>query len=193
MRKLFRKNMPLPEEQLDTIKPEDLKSKLEKPALNTKILIFGIPIFMVQLVVVYFVTANILMKKFESSALVKNPGTDSNSSQINPVSNVPAADYGKFIYSIDDIIVNPADTDGKRLLLTSVGLDVAKVEMENDIKTREPMVKDAIISTLSSKSIDQLDDSAYRDTMKTEIIGKLKKLIPSVAINNIYFSKYIIQ
>ena len=193
MRKLFRKNMPLPEEQLDTIKPEDLKSKLEKPALNTKILIFGIPIFMVQLVVVYFVTANILMKKFESSAQVKNPSTDSNITQVNPVNNVPSADYGKFIYSIDDIIVNPADTDGKRLLLTSVGLDVAKVEMENDIKTREPMVKDAIISTLSSKSIDQLDDSAYRDTMKTEIIGKLKKLIPSVAINNIYFSKYIIQ
>jgi len=29
--------------------------------------------------------------------------------------------------------------------------------------------------------------------MKTEIISKLHSLIPSIAINNIYFSKYIIQ
>ncbi len=193
MRKLFRKNMPLQEEQLDTLKPEDLKPKLEKPAFNAKILIFGIPVFMVQLVVVYFVTANILMKRFESNAQVKNANVSSDSGQINSTNNDSAVDYGKYIYSIDDIIVNPADTDGKRLLLTSVGLDVAKPEMETDIKTREPMVKDAIISTLSSKSIDQLDDTAYRDTMKTEIIKDLKRLMPTVSINNVYFSKYIIQ
>ncbi len=185
--------MPLQEEQLDTIKPEDIKPSPEKPAFNSKILIFGLPVFIVQLVVVYFVTANILMKKFESNAQVKTTGTASDSGQVNTTNNTPAVDYGKYIYSIDDIIVNPADTDGKRLLLTSVGLDVAKQEMENDIKTREPMVKDAIISTLSSKSIDQLDDSAYRDTMKTQIITELKRLMPNVAINNIYFSKYIIQ
>lgn len=116
MRKLFRKNMPLQEEQLDTLKPEDLKPKLEKPAFNAKILIFGIPVFMVQLVVVYFVTANILMKRFESNAQVKNANVSSDSGQINSTNNDSAVDYGKYIYSIDDIIVNPADTDGKRLL-----------------------------------------------------------------------------
>ncbi len=185
--------MPLQEEQLDTIKPEDIKPKEEKPGFNSKILIFGIPVFIVQLVIVYFVTANILMKRFESNVQSKSAGSEPAAAQASQASTTPAVDYGKYIYSIDDIIVNPADTDGKRLLLTSVGLDVAKAEMENEIKTREPMVKDAIISTLSSKSIDQLDDSAYRDTMKTEIIGKLKRLIPMVAINNLYFSKYIIQ
>jgi len=100
---------------------------------------------------------------------------------------------GKFIYSIDDIIVNPADTDGKRLLLTSVGFDLPKIEMENELKTREAMVKDAVISTLSSKDISQLDNIAYRDTLKMEITGRLKKSIPDVTINNIYFSKYILQ
>ncbi len=185
--------MPLQEEQLDAIKPEELKPKEEKTGFNSKVLLFGIPIFMVQLVAVYFVTANILMKRFESSAKIKNEGSVSASSQDNSVKNIPAVDYGTYIFSIDDIIVNPADTDGKRLLLTSVGLDLAKSEMQSEIKTREPMVKDAIISTLSSKSISQLDDIAYRDTMKTEIISKLKRLIPSVAINNVYFSKYIIQ
>ncbi len=185
--------MPLQEEQLDTIKPEELKPKVEKPGFNAKVLLFGIPIFMVQLVAVYFVTANILMKKFESSAKIKNSNEGSPNAQVNTSNTVSAVDYGKYIFSINDIIVNPADTDGKRLLLTSVGLDLANENMQSVVKTREPMVKDAIISTLSSKSIDQLDDIAYRDTMKTEIITKLKRLIPSVGINNVYFSKYIIQ
>lgn len=185
--------MPLPEEHLDDIKPEDIKPKLEKSAVNTKILIFGIPIFIFQLIVVYFVTANILIKRLEPKASTPPNNNNTASVQVNqPVNNTPV-EYGKYIYSIDDIIVNPAETDGKRLLLTSVGIDLGKLEMENDLKSREPMVKDVIISTLASKSIDQLDNTAYRDTLKLEIASGLKKLIPSVAINNVYFSKYILQ
>ena len=55
------------------------------------------------------------------------------------------------------------------------------------------MVKDVVITTLSSKDITELANTAYRDTLKMEISGKLKKLIPDVTINNVYFSKYIIQ
>ncbi|MHB1687323.1 MAG: flagellar basal body-associated FliL family protein [Ignavibacteriaceae bacterium] len=183
--------MALPEESLDNIKPEDIKVTPEKSSVNLKILLIGIPIFIIQLIAVYFITANILMKKLEGQTVAVNKDTvksvQASNTQNNPV------DLGKFIYSIDDIIVNPADTDGKRLLLTSVGFDLPKVEMENEMKSREAMVKDAVISTLSSKDIVKLDDTAYRDTLKMEITGKLKKLIPGVTINNVYFSKYILQ
>ncbi|MCL5030702.1 MAG: flagellar basal body-associated FliL family protein [Bacteroidetes bacterium] len=186
--------MPLPDEQLEEIKTEDIKPKPGISAVNTKVLIFGIPIFIFQLIVVYFVTANILMKRLESRASTPpNNTTNTTAVPVNQPVNTQPVEYGKYIYSIDDLIVNPADTDGKRLLLTSVGIDLGKLEMENDLKSREPMVKDVIISTLASKSIDQLDNTAYRDTLKIEISSKLKKLIPSVSINNIYFSKYIIQ
>ena len=102
-------------------------------------------------------------------------------------------ELGKFIYTIEDIIVNPADTDGKRLLLTSVGLDVPQQTMEEELKTREAMVKDVIISTLSSKTIPELNNTAYRDTLKEAISHKVTTLIPAVKVNNVYFSKYIIQ
>ena len=184
--------MPLPEETLDEIKPDELKLKPGKSVINSKVLMFGIPIFIAQLVIVYFVTANILMKKIET----QNTGAVKDSVKTvqasTPVSQ-PPAELGKFIYSIDDIIVNPADTDGKRLLLTSVGFDLPKADMQNELKTREAMVKDVVISTLSGENIEKLSDTAYRDTLKMAIAGKLKKLIPDVAINNVYFSKYIIQ
>ncbi len=180
--------MALPDESLDNIKPQEIKAVAEKSSINTKILIIGIPVFIIQLIVIYFITANILVKKIESNTL---PASNVKAAPVNNVK--PAVDLGKFIYNLDDIIINPADTDGKRLLLVSIGFDVPKVEIENDLKTRDAMLKDVIISTLSSKSIDQLDNSAYRDTLKMEISSKLKKMIPEDAINNIYFSKYILQ
>ncbi len=184
--------MPLPEENLDNKKIEEIKPAAPKSSVNTKVLIFGIPVFILQLIVVYFVTANILIKKIEArnttgkNDTAKAVQTSSGNTNQQPV-------LGKFIYSIDDIIVNPADTDGKRLLLTSVGFDLPKAEMETELKSREAMVKDVVITTLSSKDISQLINTAYRDSLKIEITGQLKKMIPDVTINNVYFRKYIIQ
>ncbi len=184
--------MPLPDEQIDNTKSEGVPVKPAKSGLNMKIFIFGIPVFMVQLVAVYFITANILMKKFESRAAVG--GRDSTVvGQADSSHKKNKVELGKFIFPVDDIIVNPAGTDGKRLLLTSLGIDLRAANMMEELKTREALVKDVIISTLSSKNVDQLNNTDYRDTLKTEIAGQLTKLIPNVGINTVYFSKYIIQ
>jgi flagellar protein FliL len=173
------------EETLEAIKTDGAGAAPKKSSFSIKLVIFGIPIFIVQLAAVYFVTANILLKKFENH---------NNSAASVKTDTVQAAtELGKNIYPLDDIIVNPADTDGKRLLLASIGIDLGKAEMQNEVKAREVMVKDIIISTLASKNIGQLNDIAYRDTIKTEITTKMKKSIPSITINSIYFSKFIIQ
>ena len=184
--------MPIPEEISEEKKIEEMKPPAAKSAFNTKILLFGIPIFILQLILVYFVTANILIKKIESQDGL-TPGKNTKGIEVKNAKEKTPVELGKYIYSISDLIVNPADTDGKRLLLTTVGFDIPKAEMETELKTREAMVKDVVITTLSSKDITELANTAYRDTLKMEISGKLKKLIPDVTINNVYFSKYIIQ
>ena len=102
-------------------------------------------------------------------------------------------ELGKFVFLIDDIIVNPSDTDGKRLLLASIGLDLQSEEAKVELKSKEVIVKDVIITTLSSKTWSQLNESTYKDTLKYEISSKLQKLIPNVKINTVYLSKYITQ
>ncbi len=183
--------MPIPEDKLENKKADDTKPAAPKKGLNSKVLLIGVPIFILELIIVYFVTANILLKKIESRDL--KSGNKPKGKQVKNVKENSSVELGKYIYSIKDIIVNPADTDGKRLLLTSVGFDVPKSTMEEELKTRVAMVKDAVISTLSSKDISQLINITYRDSLKSEIAGKLKKLIPEIKINKVYFSKYIIQ
>ncbi len=184
--------MPLPDEQIDSKKTEEIKAKPEKSGINTKIFIFGIPVFMIQLVAVYFITANILMKRFESRAAIGKDSTQAG--QTADTSNKKTkVELGRYIFPVDDVIVNPAGTDGKRLLLTSVGIDLRSDKMMTELKSREALVKDVIISTLSSKDVDQLNNTMYRDSLKTEIADQLTRMVPDIGINTIYFSKYILQ
>ena len=97
------------------------------------------------------------------------------------------------IFSVDDMIVNPANTNGKMLLLASLGLAVESEESKKVLEEKQVIVKDAVISVLSSKSVGQLSSSTYRDTLKTEILKNLSTQMPGSKVSNIYFSKFIIQ
>ena len=183
-------------------KPET-EEKIEAPAekkkslINPKVLLFGVPLFILQLLIVYFVTANILMSKIHQNNPELAEDESKSGQQQESVDSTeqkqPDVELGKFIFLVEDVIVNPAGTEGKRFLLTTVGFDISSDEEMKELQSKEVLVKDMVISKLSSKDISQLNNAAYRDTIRTEISGEIKKLIPRVKVNNIYFSKYIFQ
>ena len=183
-----------PEKTTDSVAdlPESKKSMI-----NTKVILFGLPLFILQLIVVYFVTANILLNKVQGNSpvhqtAVKTEVPKENKEKKEDEEKKKAA-IGKFIYSVDDVIVNPAGTSGDQLLLTSIAFDVATQEGEKELKEKEIIVKDMIISVLSSKTIGQLNNTLYKDTLRTEISKKLQTNLPEVKVNKVYFSKYIIN
>ncbi|MFN3694577.1 MAG: flagellar basal body-associated protein FliL, partial [Ignavibacterium sp.] len=100
---------------------------------------------------------------------------------------------GENIFNLDDIIVNPAETNGKTLVLASLGFDLNTPEAKKTMEEKVIIVKDAVITLLASKTVPQLSNTAYRDSLKAEMISDLSRKMPGVKINNIYFSKFIIQ
>ncbi|MDP2301429.1 MAG: flagellar basal body-associated FliL family protein [Ignavibacteria bacterium] len=171
----------------DLIIPDPPKSNF------LKVLMIGLPVFIVQLVLVYFVTANILMNRAPTTSHSSETGqTENQDSSENP-QDENLEERGKFIFVMEDIIINPAGTDGKRLLLSSIGFDVSREEDNKELETKQVLVKDIVISLLSSKSIMQLGDAQYKDTLRIEIASNLQERMPKIKINDIYFSKYILQ
>ena len=79
------------------------------------------------------------------------------------------------------------------LLLASLGLSIESEESKKMLEEKQVVVKDAVISVLSSKSVSQLGSATYRDTLKVEILKNLSVQLPGSKVNNIYFSKFIIQ
>ncbi len=168
------------------------KPSYETPAkgFNMKILLFGLPLFIIQLVAVYFITANVLLPKIQANAeLVADVEQLEETDTVATVNT----DLGKYVYVVEDLIINPAGTDGKRLLLSSIGFDIQTEENQKELQSKEVLVKDAIISVLGSKDMVRLGDAVYRDTLRMAIATRINQLIPSVKINNVYFSKYILQ
>ena len=184
-----------------TITPPEIIKAEKKPSMfNPKVLMIGLPIFIVQLVAVYFITANILMPGGQSSTTTEDKKTEETTSETTEeksgeIKEGTTSETGSsgLIFSVDDMIVNPAQTNGKMLLLASLGLSVENEESKKVMEEKQVIVKDAIISVLSSKNVTQLSSSAYRDTLKTEILKNLAVQMPGSKVNNIYFSKFIIQ
>lgn len=185
------------EENLEEEKPqveEELKPK-SKSKFNPKILIFGLPIFVIQLIAVYFITANILLSKMDSKAEEKPTMTDESGVVEDEENSNDSSNQvlGEFIFEIQDIIVNPVNTKGEQLLLSSIAFDVPEEKSKSELEKKQILVKDAIISVLSSKSISQLGNVEYKDTLRTEISAKMQDLFTDVKINKVYFSKYILN
>lgn len=172
---------------------EELKPKVAR-SFNIKPFLIGVPLFIIQLIVVYFVTANILMEKMaadneddlgEYLEKVVNPSkTDED--------GVPV-ELGKFTHSFEDIIVNPALSGGNQLLLTSITFDVPTEENKKELEAKGFIINDLIISILSSKYSKQLSDNNFKDSLRTEIADEIESKLPGMKINKVYFNKYIMQ
>lgn len=185
------------EEKTNTT-PEIIKTEKSPSMFKPKVLLIGLPIFIVQLVAVYFITANILLSGHTKSASQTEDGKTENTTEQSQEENSGKegehnTNTAGLIYSLDDLIVNPANTNGKMLLLASVGLSVENEESKKTLEEKQVVVKDAVISVLSSKSVTQLGSATYRDTLKVEILKNLSVQLPGSKVNNIYFSKFIIQ
>ncbi|MEG8945591.1 flagellar basal body-associated FliL family protein [Rosettibacter firmus] len=180
------KNQNIAEQAEERVKESGSKG------FNAKILLIGLPLFIIQLIAVYFITANILLPKIQSHT--SSVAVDSvENGEANANDSIKHLELGKYVYVVEDLIINPAGTDGKRLLLTSIGFDLLTDQNQKELKEKEVLVKDAVISVLSSKDMTHLSDALYRDTLRMEISQKITQLIPDVKINNVYFSKYILQ
>lgn len=178
------------EENNPTPELPPLEEKEKTSILKNKFIVIGLPLFIVQLIAVYFITANILLTRMDEN---KQHGAAKPDSTKKVESAVQTSETGKFIFSIEDIIINPAGTDGKRLLLTSLGFDINSEEDKTMLQIKDVIVKDAVITSLSSVPLDKLNDFSYRDTLKMTLSYKMKQMIPAVKINRIYFSKFILQ
>ena len=171
-------------------KQEEIK---EKTKLNPKIFIIGIPLFIIQLVVVYIISANLVMSKMNSADDYEQTSENYGEMSEDSTANLNSNTIGQFIYAIEDIIINPAHTNGQRLMMLSVGFDVKTEKCRTELESKEILLKDIIITTVSKKSIRQLSAVGYKDSLRAELAENVSDLFPKVKINRVYFSKYILQ
>ncbi len=105
-----------------------------------------------------------------------------------------AADEGpQTSYEFSDIICNLSGTMGTRFLKVSFEVAGGDPELSGMIRMKKPRVKDAIITALSSRTIQDIEVPGGRNALRVALITSINQAIGFEAVEELYFTDFIIQ
>ena len=84
------------------------------------------------------------------------------------------------VYPLDQFIVNLLSESGSRYLKTKVDLELSAETLTPEIDKKKPLIRDIIVSTLSSKTYEEVSTQKGKNRLKDEIdivaISRISKL-----------------
>ncbi|MBO6586847.1 MAG: flagellar basal body-associated FliL family protein [Gracilimonas sp.] len=101
------------------------------------------------------------------------------------------SDYGT--YQMEEMVVNPANTYGKRYLMVEISLELDDKDHVSLLDENMMKLKQEIIDALSSRNVDQLTRVAGREELRRELSGLINSSIGVRSVRNLYFTKYVMQ
>ncbi len=152
--------------------------------MKTMITIGGIVAVMA--VAAFFVTKQVILPKFA-------PGAQSTEEVAETDGHGEEAGGEKEVYLVENLLVNPNGTSGKRYLSTSIGLEVVNAAAREELATKDLQVRDLLISILSARTVTQLTSSTEREQMRKEIQGRLNQMLAGDKLSAVYFVDYVMQ
>jgi len=151
------------------------KEKLEEKKGGRKIL-FLIPILLLVLAVagggVYFFLLNKSKKEGEE--------------KISPSHVGVMVDLGVFT-------VNLADKGTDAYARVAITLELSNEKVKQEVDKRMPIIKDAIIDVISSKTSDFVRTPEGREALRLELIKRLNIILVEGGVRNIYFTEFVVQ
>ncbi len=112
------------------------------------------------------------------------------------------------IYMIDDLVINPAQSGGRRHLLVSLGLEYQNYDEKGgghgggdyelagvaaELQLREPQLRDNLITLLAGQDITILSDIQYREKIRESLRKAINYYLNTGQVDKLYFTKYVFQ
>ena len=94
---------------------------------------------------------------------------------------------------IKDIVINPAGTGGSRFLSVSFGFELESSELAAEFEHREPLVRDALITIMSSKTVAQLTDAKQKEIIRYQIKKRVSQLLNTDDLAAVYYTDFVLQ
>ncbi len=102
-------------------------------------------------------------------------------------------DEKAIVYRLDNLIVNPAGSQGTRFLMASVAVEVPDARIESRLRDRDFQVRDAVIATLERQSLEILASPGGRDSVKARLAETLQPMVGRGVPLHIYLPQFVIQ
>lgn len=99
------------------------------------------------------------------------------------------------VHTIDNLVLNPAESGGQRFLLLTIAFELKDAETLDQLKARDAELRDVVLQTVGAKSVQFLADMTTRDSLKSELRTVAGQLFPEKknVVRRIYFPQFVIQ
>lgn len=94
---------------------------------------------------------------------------------------------------MEPLIVNLAQTDGKRFLKISITLELSSPEVNAEINENIQKIKDSILILLSSKTFEDVYSVQGKFKLKDEITTRVNRFLVLGHVKDAYFTEFVIQ
>ncbi len=187
--------------------PAAAKKSLLPPSLAatlTKVAIFGV-IGLVAVSAAYLLTLKVLKPMMASDAPTEQQAEPAKAEPVKEEKHEEApsghgsgdgggehAGSNQF-FTVESIVVNPAETQGTRYLSCSVSFEVASPEDLKAFEEKAVKIKDLLITILSSKTVDQLADIKVRNDMRRQILAVVNRFTTPAQATAVYLTDFVLQ
>jgi len=97
------------------------------------------------------------------------------------------------LFEIEQIIVNPASTVGSRFLSCSMAFELKNPDDLGRFESREIKIRDALITILSARTVDELADARLREPLRRQILARINRLTEPAEAVAVYFKDFVLQ
>lgn len=99
------------------------------------------------------------------------------------------------VLTLDEFLVNLSDPGSDHFLKVTVGLELDKVKGKTpeSLKEQAPLIRDAVLTALSSKTRDDLASLKGREKLKAEIKSGVNESLGEEDVHGVYFTNFVTQ
>jgi flagellar FliL protein len=115
------------------------------------------------------------------------------SAPAKPKSKEGALENASATHAIENLVLNPAGSNGTRFLMVSATFELKDSGTENQMKEHDAEVRDHILSVLGKKTVEELTDIAQREQIKKDVLDSVGALFEKGAIKKVFFGQFVIQ
>ncbi|QWK13332.1 MAG: flagellar basal body-associated FliL family protein [Aquificota bacterium] len=105
----------------------------------------------------------------------------------------PLPSHVGVMMEIGTFTVNLADKDVDAYARVSITLELPDEKVRQEVEKRLPIIKDAIIDVISSKTSSFVKTPEGRENLRLELIKRINTILFEGGVRNIYFTEFVVQ
>ncbi|MCD4691642.1 MAG: flagellar basal body-associated FliL family protein [Calditrichales bacterium] len=97
------------------------------------------------------------------------------------------------IYKISDLTINPKNSMGKRFAVFEVALEVEDAAAVEELKKYNPIIVDRFIGYFRTKTVLELSSQESLVSIKKDLKEIVNDVMQEEVVNNLYFTRYVLE